>query len=104
MVIREAPDDYLCVARITTSTKDNRMIFDHDDSYLTGPMLNKRFNISAMTRWRWQRNPSLAFPSPMKVNNRSYWKISALDLWEGNRPSKPIAISTSTSQIQQEAF
>jgi predicted DNA-binding transcriptional regulator AlpA len=58
------------------------------DSFLTGPQVNERYNISAMTRWRWERNPQLAFPAPMKINNRSYWKRSALDLWERDRASK----------------
>jgi hypothetical protein len=58
------------------------------DCYLTGPMVNKRFNISAMTRWRWENDPRLQFPVPIKINNRSYFKIESLLRWESNRPSK----------------
>lgn len=64
------------------------MTNDHADSYLTGPQVNKRFSISAMTRWRWERNPKLSFPVPIKINNRSYWKHSALDVWERDRELK----------------
>jgi predicted DNA-binding transcriptional regulator AlpA len=64
------------------------MTTDQNDSYLTGPQVDKRFSISAMTRWRWQRNPHLSFPVPIKINNRCYWKHSALDLWERGRELK----------------
>jgi predicted DNA-binding transcriptional regulator AlpA len=64
------------------------MTADNEDSYLTGPQVNRRFSISAMTRWRWERNKQLAFPAPIKINGRSYWKRSALDLWERDRASK----------------
>lgn len=64
------------------------MTTDHEDSYLTGPQVNRRYSISSMTRWRWERNTQLAFPAPIKINNRSYWKRSALDLWERDRASK----------------
>jgi predicted DNA-binding transcriptional regulator AlpA len=68
------------------------MTTDRADSYLTGPQVNKRFNISAMTRWRWERDPKLAFPAPLKINNRSYWQIESLQLWELNRKgSKSVA-------------
>jgi predicted DNA-binding transcriptional regulator AlpA len=61
------------------------MMNDHADSYLTGPMVNKRYNISAMTRWRWERSRELGFPAPLKINNRNYWLLEALQLWEGER-------------------
>jgi hypothetical protein len=79
-------------------------MIDNTDSYLTGPMVNKRYNITSMTRWRWERSPHLAFPAPMKVNNRSYWKRSALDLWESNRPSKLARSSTAALRIPQGAL
>lgn len=78
------------------------MTNDQGDSYLTGPMVNKRFNISAMTRWRWERNPQLAFPTPIKINTRSYWQLAALQLWESNRPSKSVAASSMAAPIAQE--
>ncbi len=54
----------------------------NDDSYLTGPQVNKRFSISAMTRWRWERDANLGFPAPLRIKNRSYWKLTALESWE----------------------
>jgi predicted DNA-binding transcriptional regulator AlpA len=63
---------------------------DPTDSYLTGPQVNERYSISAMTRWRWEKNPQLAFPAPLKINNRSYWQLASLQLWERNRASKTV--------------
>jgi predicted DNA-binding transcriptional regulator AlpA len=80
------------------------MTTDHIDSYLTGPMVNERFNISSMTRWRWERNPQLAFPAPMKINNRSYWRLAALQIWENNRPSKSATASSMAAPIAEEAL
>jgi predicted DNA-binding transcriptional regulator AlpA len=60
-----------------------------DDLYLTGPQVNKRFGISSMTRWRWERSARLGFPVPMKINKRSYFKRSELDLWESNQRPNP---------------
>jgi predicted DNA-binding transcriptional regulator AlpA len=80
------------------------MTNDQSDSYLTGPMVNKRFNISAMTRWRWERDPRLSFPPPLKINNRSYWQLAALQLWESNRPSKSVAASGAAPPARQEVL
>ena len=56
-----------------------------DAVYLTGPQVDKRYSISAMTRWRWERNPGLAFPSPITINGRKLWKLSDLEAWERSR-------------------
>ena len=40
--------------------------------YLTGPMVEARYNITAMTVHRWRRKPGLFLPSPVKINNRNY--------------------------------
>jgi predicted DNA-binding transcriptional regulator AlpA len=60
-------------------------MIDKTDSYLTGPMVNKRYNISSMTRWRWEKNRELAFPPPIKINNRGYWRLETLQVWESER-------------------
>jgi len=65
-------------------------MIDHADSYLTGPQVNERFGISSMTRWRWAHSARLAFPVPIKINGRSYFKRSELDLWESNQRPKPV--------------
>jgi|SRR5215207_3314686 len=55
---------------------------DAEDLFLTGPKVDARYGISAMTRWRWERNPNLTFPSPITINGRKLWKLSDLKAWE----------------------
>jgi predicted DNA-binding transcriptional regulator AlpA len=56
-----------------------------NDNLLPGPRVDARYGISAMTRWRWERSPTLDFPKPLKINGRCYWRISDLAAWERGR-------------------
>ena len=47
--------------------------------YVSGPGVCARFDISAMTLWRWQRNPELNFPLPIVINGRKYWALDELE-------------------------
>jgi predicted DNA-binding transcriptional regulator AlpA len=53
-----------------------------NDNLLPGPRVDARYGISAMTRWRWQRNRALDFPKPLKINGRCYWRVDELSAWE----------------------
>jgi predicted DNA-binding transcriptional regulator AlpA len=57
------------------------------ECFLTGPKIDARYGISAMTRWRWQRDSRLGFPAPMKINGRKLWRLSDLEFWERSRMS-----------------
>lgn len=51
--------------------------------YLTGPQVRARFgNVSAMTLWRWQRDPKLEFPTPIKINRRKLFNLEEVEKWE----------------------
>ena len=53
--------------------------------FLTGPQVRERYGISAMTLWRWQRDPRLCFPGPIEIHGRKRWRESDLANWEGER-------------------
>lgn len=53
--------------------------------YLAARAVRMRYGISAMTLHRWLRNPHLAFPQPMVINARRYWRVEALRAWERER-------------------
>jgi predicted DNA-binding transcriptional regulator AlpA len=55
------------------------------DRFLSGPGVDERYDISAMTRWRWQHNPSIKFPKPIEINRRKLWRLSDLEEWERSR-------------------
>jgi predicted DNA-binding transcriptional regulator AlpA len=53
--------------------------------YLTRSSVRKRYGISNMTLWRWERDPRLKFPKPLEINGRLYQDLSALEEWERSR-------------------
>jgi trehalose-6-phosphate synthase len=59
--------------------------------YLDARAVRVRYsNISAMTLWRWLHDHTLAFPQPMVIHQRRYWRTSDLDVWdETRRGSQP---------------
>lgn len=38
-------------------------------------------NITDMTLWRWERDPRLNFPQPVRINRRKYFRQSDLEAW-----------------------
>jgi hypothetical protein len=58
------------------------MTTNNDISWLTGTQVNQRYSISPMTRYRWERDPDLAFPMAMKINRRKFWQPAVLEIWE----------------------
>lgn len=37
--------------------------------------------ISYMTLWRWLNDPAMAFPKPIKLGARRYWRQSEVVAW-----------------------
>ena len=37
--------------------------------------------ISDMTLWRWLNDPDMAFPSPIYLGKRRYWREAELTAW-----------------------
>lgn len=38
-------------------------------------------DVSDMTVWRWLQDPELAFPRPIYIGTRRYWKEAELAAW-----------------------
>jgi predicted DNA-binding transcriptional regulator AlpA len=49
-----------------------------------------------MTIWRWQHDPQIAFPAPVKlgINGRNFWWLPAIRDWEQRRRN-PVSPSRS---------
>lgn len=59
---------------------------------LTAKQVRTRYgNVSDMALWRWLRDERLAFPQPMVINSRRYWKLSDLAQWELARAAERVA-------------
>jgi predicted DNA-binding transcriptional regulator AlpA len=67
------------------------MTTNRDTSWLTGVEVNERYGISPMTRYRWERDPDLAFPECMKIKRRSFWSLADLQIWESKRVTRSSA-------------
>lgn len=53
--------------------------------YIPDREVAARYGVSAMTLWRWDRDPSLAFPRPLRINRRKYRDEDELVAWERER-------------------
>jgi predicted DNA-binding transcriptional regulator AlpA len=42
------------------------------DSLIPDPQVCREFGVSAMTLWRWERDPDLNFPTRITVRRRNY--------------------------------
>jgi|RhiMethySRZTD1v2_1073278.scaffolds.fasta_scaffold4843472_2 predicted DNA-binding transcriptional regulator AlpA len=60
-----------------------------DDStgrrYLPDPQVCRRYGVTAMTLWRWDHDPSVNFPKPIRINRRKYRDEAELEAWERQR-------------------
>lgn len=48
-------------------------------------------NVSDMCIWRWMRDKRVAFPQPMKINRRNYWRLADLRAWQARHATKTAA-------------
>lgn len=50
--------------------------------FISGPELRKRLaDVSDMTLWRWQHDPALNFPKPVKIRRRNYYSEDDVTAW-----------------------
>ena len=52
------------------------------------PQVLRRYRISAMTLWRWDRDPALNFPPPIRIRKRKYRAAADLDQWDAAQASR----------------
>ena len=55
------------------------------DEFLTGPQVQRRYQRSHVSIWRWRHDPDLNFPRPLRINRLLYWRLSDLEAWERNQ-------------------
>ncbi|MBX5148464.1 helix-turn-helix transcriptional regulator [Rhizobium lentis] len=53
--------------------------------YLTGKQVANRYQITAISLYRWERDERLGFPQPMVINRRKLFKVDDLVAWERER-------------------
>ena len=55
------------------------------EELLPDPLVAKRYHVSTRTLPRWDENPALGFPPPIRINNRKYRRLRDLERWERER-------------------
>lgn len=52
------------------------------DEFVPDPQVAKEFNVTLMTLWRWDHDPALDFPPPIKIRNRNFRSRERLDAFK----------------------
>jgi predicted DNA-binding transcriptional regulator AlpA len=63
-----------------------------DERYLNREQLRVLIPASDMTLWRWQRDPDIAFPAPVKLgaDGRNYWWLPTIRAWIRQREERSV--------------
>lgn len=60
-----------------------------DKKFISAPQMRILCGeISQMTEWRWQRDPDLDFPKPVKIRNRVYYREAEILAWLDRQAEK----------------
>jgi len=53
------------------------------NGYVTDKYLSNHYSVCRQTIWRWVREGR--FPSPIKINGSTRWKLSDIEAWEAKQ-------------------
>ena len=61
-----------------------------EERYINREQLRLLIPASDMTLWRWQRDPKIAFPAPVKLgaDGRNYWWLPKVRAWMRQREER----------------
>lgn len=51
-------------------------------TFRTSNEVQDRYKISRSSLYRWQENPEIGFPSPIKIGHRILWREADLDAFD----------------------
>lgn len=57
--------------------------------YLTSEDVRARYQVTDMTLHRWENDPTMGFPVPLRINRRRLWNPAELDAWDRARRPFP---------------
>lgn len=60
-------------------------IISSSDDLLPDPLVAQRYDVTARTLYRWDDQPKLNFPKPIRINGRKYRSVRDLENWERQR-------------------
>ncbi|RLQ89317.1 DNA-binding protein [Notoacmeibacter ruber] len=53
--------------------------------------VRRRYGVSHMTVYRWQKSDKLDFPDPIVIAGRKYWYVNDLIRWEQSPAARGMA-------------
>lgn len=51
--------------------------------------VQKRYSVSRSSLYRWQTNPEIGFPAPVKIGHRILWRDTDLDAFDARMAKAP---------------
>ena len=66
------------------------------DELVPDPQVCKEFGITAMTLWRWDHDPELDFPPPVKIRKKNYRSRHLLEQFKQRMVTNAIAARAKT--------
>jgi hypothetical protein len=64
-------------------------ISQRDDMLLPAALVRRRYNCSDMFLWRQLHREGSQFPTPLRINGRRFWRLSALVEYERSLSTGP---------------
>jgi predicted DNA-binding transcriptional regulator AlpA len=61
------------------------------DRYMPASAVRTLCGVTDMTLWRWLNDPATAFPQPIKIRRRRYWREGEIREWWEARSREQIA-------------
>ncbi len=57
-------------------------------TYIPGPKVRTRYNVTDMTIYRWLNDEDMDFPRPYYFGRFRYWLLAELEAWERAQPRR----------------
>jgi len=67
------------------------------------PAVAQRYQVHLRTLDRWDKNPDLGFPPPIRIRNRKYREADKLDDWDRRNSREAAALRAGLTSPSPEA-
>jgi len=72
------------------------------DNLIPDPIVCAEFGVTAMTLWRWTRDPELNFPPPIAIRNRNFRSRRQLEAFKARMLMRAIRQRRGADQHQDD--
>jgi hypothetical protein len=94
---KQVVDALLLSASPISLSREGEPVSDEDVGELVpDPQVCREFHITSMTLWRWDHDPELKFPPPIRIRGRKFRHRSALEAFKRQLIRNAIARRTGT--------